>query len=76
LASLAINDKDCRNERRANNVMKTGDMYSGKVFISSTFFSLKHNLISHGFIYFDTFYAELKILGTISVGYNLVRKYN
>jgi len=43
LASLTINDKDCRSKRRANNVMKTGDMYSGKVFVSSTLLSLKHN---------------------------------
>jgi hypothetical protein len=48
LASLIINDKDCRNERRANNVMKIGDMCSEKVFVSSTLFSLKYNLISPG----------------------------
>jgi hypothetical protein len=41
--------------------MKTGDMYSGKVFVLSTLLSLKHNLIYPGFIYLDTFYMELKI---------------
>jgi len=39
LTSLTINDKDRTTERRA----KTGDMYSGKVFVSSALLSLKHN---------------------------------
>ena len=61
LTSLTINDKDCRNERSANNVKKTGGLYSGKALVSSSLFSVKYYLISAGFIYLDTVYTDLKM---------------
>jgi hypothetical protein len=44
-----------------NNAKNTRNLFSGKIFDSSTLFSLKHLLILSGFMYLDMYNRDLKV---------------